>query len=265
MAVDVATLVADLADESADLTALVAGLDEADWRVPTPAVGWDVLDQVAHLAFFDEVATLAATDAAAFEAERKALVALGEDFPDVVAARFRDRTGADVLGWFERARAHLLTTLGAVPAAAKLPWFSRPMSAATSLTARLMETWAHGQDVADALGVPRTPSARLRHVAHLGVATIPWGFSVHGRPAPAAPPRVELTAPAGDTWVWGPPGAANVVRGPALDFCLLVTQRRHHRDLALTATGDDALAFLEVAQVFAGPPAPGRAPGGQRP
>jgi uncharacterized protein (TIGR03084 family) len=137
------------------------------------------------------------------------------------------------------------------------------MSAATSLSARLMETWAHGQDVADALGATRAPTARLRHVAHLGVATIVWGFTVHGRAAPAAPFRVVLSAPDGALWTWGPADAPNVVRGPALDFCLLVTQRRHHCGLALTATGADAATFLEVAQVFAGPPSPGRAPGGQ--
>ncbi len=128
-------------------------------------------------------------------------------------------------------------------------------------TARLMETWAHGQDVADALGTVREPSARLRHVAHLGVRTLGFAFTVHGLPAPQAPVRVELTAPDGGLWTWGPEGAADRVAGPALDFCLLVTQRRHRDDLALTAVGEVATAWLPIAQAFAGPPGKGRQSG----
>jgi uncharacterized protein (TIGR03084 family) len=136
------------------------------------------------------------------------------------------------------------------------------MSAASSVTARLMETWAHGQDIADALEVTRPATARLRHVAHLGVATMSFSFQAHGQPVPTAPVRVELTAPGedGTTWTWGPPEASDLVRGDALDFCLLVTQRRHRLDTGVRATGPVATAWLEVAQAFAGPPGPGRSP-----
>ncbi|MBL7486848.1 TIGR03084 family protein [Frankia sp. AgB1.9] len=260
MAVDVAALAEDLAAQTASLTAMLDGLSEAAWHQPTPAAGWDVLDQVTHLAFWDEIATLAATDPARFETRRQALVALGPDFVDVVARQSRDRTGAQALAWFTRTRGELLTALLAVPPDRRLPWFGPPMSAASSLSARLMETWAHGQDVADTLGLDPAPTARLRHIAHLGVVTIGWAFTVHGRPRPAGSFRVELSAPDGALWTWGPADARNVVRGPAQDFCLLVTQRRHHRDLALTATGADAAVYLEIAQVFAGPPGSGRAP-----
>jgi uncharacterized protein (TIGR03084 family) len=132
------------------------------------------------------------------------------------------------------------------------------MSAASSVTARLMETWAHGQDVVDALGLTRPPTARLRHVAHLGVRTLGWSFRVHGRPEPTEPVRVELTAPQGGTWTWGPEDTADRVAGPAEDFCLLVTQRRHRGRTALSARGPVADAWLDLAQAFAGPPGRGR-------
>jgi uncharacterized protein (TIGR03084 family) len=128
-------------------------------------------------------------------------------------------------------------------------------------TARIMETWAHGQDVADALGVVRAPTGRLRHVAHLGVVTRDHAFGVRGRTPPAEPFRVELTAPDGSIWSWGPDGRAPDVTGPALDFCLLVTRRRHRADLNLTAT-PAADEWLDLAQAFAGPPGPDRAPAG---
>ncbi len=134
------------------------------------------------------------------------------------------------------------------------------MKPASMATARLMETWAHGQDVADALGVTREPTARLRHIAHLGLRTLGFAFTVHGLPAPERPVRLELTAPDGGAWAFGPADAQDVVTGPALDFCLLVTQRRHRDDLALTATGPVATAWLPIAQAFAGAPGNGRDP-----
>jgi uncharacterized protein (TIGR03084 family) len=142
-----------------------------------------------------------------------------------------------------------------------VPWFGMHMSAASSLTARLMETWAHGQDIADALGTRREPTNRLRHVAHLGVAARPFSFANRGRPLPAQPVRVELLSPGRDMWLWGPPEAADRVTGSALDFCLAVTQRRHLDDTSLLISGPVATEWMSIAQAFAGPPGPGRRPG----
>jgi uncharacterized protein (TIGR03084 family) len=144
--------------------------------------------------------------------------------------------------------------------AKRVPWYGPPMSVTSSLTARLMETWAHGQDVADALGVELEPTSRLRHVAHIGVRTM--GFS-STRTASLGAVRVELTAPdSDDVWTWGDAEAANRVTGPALDFCLVVTQRRHRDDTALETTGAVADEWLSIAQAYAGEPGPGRPPRG---
>ena len=140
------------------------------------------------------------------------------------ARRARDRSGAQMLAWFDQARADLLATFTDMDPAARLPWFGPAMSAASSLTARLMETWAHTQDIADALGVAREPNDRLRHVAHIGVGARAFSYIAHQLPVPPEPVRVELAAPSGDVWTWGPAEAADRVTGPALDFCLLVTQ-----------------------------------------
>jgi uncharacterized protein (TIGR03084 family) len=260
MAVDMAGLVADLAAESADLEAMLAPLDDADWRRPTPAVGWCIADQVSHLAFFDDAALTAALDPDRFVRETAELAADGIDFPDRLAARYRNTPGNELLAWFRRSRAALLDAFGTMDPSARLPWYGPPMSAASSATARLMETWAHGQDVADALGQTRTPTDRLRHIAHLGFRTIGYAFAVNGLDAPAEPIRVEVIGPHSDTWAWGPADAANVVRGPAIDFCLVVTQRRHRGDTSLTTTGDVAERWLSMAQAFAGPRGLGRSP-----
>jgi uncharacterized protein (TIGR03084 family) len=134
------------------------------------------------------------------------------------------------------------------------------MAARSFLTARLMETWAHGQDVVDAVGAPRTPTARLRHVAHIGVRARPFSYLVNQLPMPDRPVYVALDAPDGSVWEWGEP-AADSVRGPALDFCLVVTQRRHLADARLVIEGDAAREWMGFAQAFAGGAGGGRTPG----
>ncbi len=145
-----------------------------------------------------------------------------------------------------------------MPDGRKLLWFGPPMSAASMATARLMETWAHGLDVADALGVHRPATARMRSIAHIGVRTRDYAFVVHGLTPPTDPFRVTLRAPDGDTWAWGPEDATQRVTGSAEDFCALVTQRRPRGELDVVADGPDAERWLEIAQAFAGPPGPGR-------
>ena len=258
MPVDMAALAADLAAESAVTRSLVAGLDEAGWHTSTPAAGWDIADQISHLAYFDEVTVTSALDPGRFKAELAEAEASGGINPDTIAARFRDRSGAQLLDWFEVARADLLNTFKNLDPRARLPWFGPPMSAASSLTARIMETWAHTQDIADALGVTREPTSRLRHVAHIGVGARAFSYAVHGMTPPQTPVRVELTGPDGDVWTWGPEDAPDLVTGPALDFCLLVTQRRHRDDLALVIEGPAATEWMSIAQAFAGAAGTGR-------
>jgi uncharacterized protein (TIGR03084 family) len=260
MPADLRALLADLAAESRFVRDLVVPLDDAGWETPTPSPGWAIRDQISHLAYFDETAALAASDPDRFRAERADLLRAGPGFPDEIARRHRDLPPATLLAWFGRSREHYIATLARTDPEARLPWYGPDMSAATSVTARLMETWAHAQDVADALGVRREPTARLRHVAYLGVRTFGFSFQLHGRPVPRVPVRVELGAPDGSIWAWGPADARDRVDGPALDFCLVVTQRRHLADTALEVHGPVATEWISIAQAFAGAPGGGRAP-----
>jgi uncharacterized protein (TIGR03084 family) len=262
MPADLPGLLDDLAAETAVLTGLLTGLDDVEWHRATPSAGWSVLDQVTHLAYFDEAAALAAVDPDRFRAEAAELMALGDGFPDEVAARYRGMAPQAVAAWLHRTRAGFLATFRGLDPRQRLPWYGPDMSAASSATARLMETWAHGQDIADATGAVRAPSPRLRHIAHLGVSTFRFVFSLNGRPVPRTQVRVELDAPDdGGVWAWGPEPATDRVTGSALDFCLVVTQRRHLADTALRVTGPVAAEWMAIAQAFAGPPGPGRQPG----
>lgn len=261
MPVSMPALVDDLAAESADVRSLVADLDAAGWRRDTPAEGWTIADQVVHLAYYDDVTVQSAVDPDGFRADLARLDTEGGVNPDKVAAQYRDLSGGELLRWFDLSRSRLLDTFRELDPAVRLPWFGPAMSAASSVTARIMETWAHGQDIADALGVTREPTARLRHVAHIGVGARAYSYAVNERELPADGVRVELAAPDGSTWAWGPADATDRITGPALDFALLITQRRHRDDLRLSVTGPLAEEWARIGQSFAGPAGRGRAPG----
>ena len=255
---------ADLAAEQESVDALVAGLDGAAWETASPAEGWTVKDQISHLASVDQWATTACSDPAAFTAWMAGFGPEpdGEAIVNEPVEQARTMSGAEVLAWWRSGRARLFEMVDGLDPDLRVPWFGPPMSLPMLLTARLMETWAHGVDVAEALGAARPPTARLRHVAHLGVRTRAYSYAMRGRALPAGDVRVELDGPGGERWTWGEEGAAGCVTGPALDFCLVVARRRHPDDTALKVEGPLAAEWLAIAQAFAGPagkdPAPMR-------
>jgi uncharacterized protein (TIGR03084 family) len=257
---DPAAVLDDLRSESEELDDLVGGLSAEQWARSTPAPGWSVAHQIAHLAWTDQAALVAVTDPEGFAAEVDKALAAPDSFVDEGAHQGAALPPAELLARWRAGRERLRQALREAPAGSRFPWYGPPMSAASMATARLMETWAHGQDVADALGVVRRPTARLAQVARIGVRTRDFAFQVHGLTPPAEPFRVELTGPHGELWTYGPEDAAQLVTGPALDFCLLVTQRAHRDDLSLRAQGEDAGRWLDIAQAFAGPPGTGREP-----
>jgi uncharacterized protein (TIGR03084 family) len=266
MADDVRSLLEDLDDEHAALDAVVEPLDDDGWDVPTPSPGWRVRDQVGHLAYFDDRGRLSATDPDAFTAERDAALADLAGFEAAASRLGREETGAALLDTWREARRRCVDALVAVPDGARLPWYGPPMSVRSFATARLMETWAHGQDVVDGLVTPgrhaeRPATDRLRHICHIGFSTRGWSYAVRGAEAPTTAVRVALTLPSGATWTAGVEAATESVTGPAEDFCLVVTQRRNVADTALAVDGEAAAGWMAIAQCFAGaptmPPEPG--------
>jgi uncharacterized protein (TIGR03084 family) len=260
-------VLADLRAEGDQLDGLVAGLDDSDrggWRTPTPAEGWDVAHQIAHLAWTDETAVQAATDKAAWDATVLAAIADPDGFVDAEAARGAQAPHQELLHRWRVARAELEKALRDYPAGERLPWYGPPMSPTSMATARFMETWAHARDVAEALGVELPREDRVRHVVHLGIRTRGFAFAGRGLEAPTEPILVSLVLPGGGLHEDGPADAAQSVRGSAYDFALLVTQRVHRADTDLVAVGADADRWLDIAQAFAGPAGEGRPPRGAR-
>ena len=258
-----ADLLHDLLEEQQSLDEIVAGLDDGQWDWPTASPRWSVTDQIGHLCYFDGAAALAIRDPEAFSAGARGLMEAslvsetsGDDF---TLGDFRRLGPADRLERWRRGRSELAQAAGTLGERDRVRWYGPSMGAKSFVTARLMEAWAHGTDVCDTAGSRREPSHRLRHVAQLGYITRSWTYVNRGLAPPEGDVRVELTAPSGELWTWGDADTAgdDAVTGPALDFCLVVTQRRHVADTALRVAGEHAADWLSKAQAFAGPPTDG--------
>ena len=254
-------IIDDLEEEQAALGRVLDALSAASWDMPTHAPGWSVRDQVSHLAFFDEAASLAITNHDAFVAEARAALQSGSDLEGRYLARGRSMAPSGVLDWWRTASSALIAAARTLDPRARLPWYGPDMSPASFITARLMETWSHGLDVVDVVDGDRPDTDRLRHVAFLGVRTRPYSYVIRGMQPPDTSIRVELMSTSGGKWVLGNEDAADAIRGTATDFCRVVTQRRHVADTNLEVRGLAAEEWIAIAQAFAGPPGQGRRPG----
>ncbi|GAA3748604.1 TIGR03084 family metal-binding protein [Salinactinospora qingdaonensis] len=258
---DLQEVIRDLNAEGDDVDRLVADLAPEQWSLPTPAPGWTIKHQIAHLIFIFRLAGTAASDAEAFQ---QIIAGVGDDFDGAVnaaLAQYLDEPPEKLLAQWRSERAATAEALAAVPPDQTVPWLVRPLPPAILACAGIMELFGHGQDIADALGAERERTDRLRHLAGFAVLTRDFGYHARGLTPPEEEFRFELTSPSGESWEFGPAEAEQRVTGPAVDFCLLVTRRRHRDDLALTASGAKADHWLDIAQAYRGPAGPGRSPG----
>ncbi|WP_254205311.1 TIGR03084 family metal-binding protein [Nocardia alni] len=238
----------DLVAEGDELDALVSA--HADWSEPTPAVGWTIAHQIAHLAAADANVLIAIRAPEAFDDVLKQADDAGSRYADLDAATGAAEPRAVLLERWRTGRSEVAAALRDVPLDHGFPWYGSELTARLMVPLRLMETWAHGQDIYDTVGIPHRPTGRLRHVASLGVVGRELSFYAAQLPTPTEPFRVELTAPDGLTWAWGPQDAGQRIQGSALDFCLRVTHRKSRAETDLTAIGEDASRWLDIARVF---------------
>ncbi len=247
----------DLRTEHEALDATLSALSEEQWMIATPSPGWNIKDQMRHLAYFDDRAALAASNSDAFGEHLQEVMSDMTAFIEKLDTVGKDMSIQELMAWWRKERKVMLDAFASTGRKDRLPWYGPPMSALSHATARLMETWVHGQDIMDALKLKRTNGDRVRHIAHLGVTTFGWSYKNRGMDVPETAVRVELTSPSGELWTWGPEDTSDKLTGPAEDFCLVVAQRRHVDDTRLETVGDTARDWMLKAQCFAGPPTDG--------
>jgi uncharacterized protein (TIGR03084 family) len=255
---------ADFRDECDALHQLLAGLDDADFERCSRFKQWSINEVLIHLHHWNWAVEQALVDEPGFMrtvAELKAFRQTG------TMRAFEKRWAGPLHGqallaaWRQQYR-QVADRFAGVDPRQRLKWSGPDMSARSSITARLMETWAHGQAVYDLLGVERTDTDRIRNIAVLGINTFGWTFTTHQQPLPALRPQVRLTAPSGTLWSWHEEaGEGDLIEGSATEFCQVVTQVRNIADTRLRVVGEAASRWMAIAQCFAGsaetPPAPG--------
>ncbi len=254
---DLADVQGDLLDEQAALDTIVCALSDHEWAANTPSPGWNVTDQLGHLTYFDGAAAMAVTEPEEFRAGVERLYSSAGNSSDggdeFTLGAFRQLAPPERLTAWRANRQLLADAAGTLTDTTRVAWYGPSMGAKSFLTARLMEVWAHGTDIVDAIGVTREATDRLRHIAQLGFITRGWSYAVRGQTVPEGDIRLVLSSPSGNTFTWGPDNATDTVTGPMEHFCLVVTQRRHVDDTDLIA-GELGRHWLLRAQAFAGGP-----------
>jgi len=245
----------DFRDESRALHALLAPLSEAELTEATLFKGWTLNDIVAHLDQFNRMADLSLTDEARFDAEAREIMIVvekGLNMREVTARLYGELWGQALLEHWRQGFEVIAARWQDADPRQRLPWFGPSMSVRSSITARLMETWAHGQAAYDLRGVERTDTDRIRNIVVLGVNTFGWTFQNRGLEVPASPPHLVLTAPSGEIWTFNEARDDERIEGQASAFCQVVTQVRNIGDTSLRVTGEVAARWMAIAQCFAG-------------
>lgn len=249
-------------EETQALADLIAHADPA-LDEPTLFKGWTTQNILRHLHFWNGAARMSVEDEASFASLLQTV------FPTMMAEGLRafeddylsGLTGGRLLAaWIEEAERTAEVFHGADPER-RVPWAGPPMSVRSSISARLMETWAHAQAVYDFCGVERVDTDRIYPIAELGVRTFGWTYTVRGEDKPQSKPFVCLTAPSGELWNFNEESSDERIEGPASAFCQVVTQTRNIADVSLMVKGPIATDWMSKAQCFAGgaetPPPPG--------
>lgn len=251
----------DFLAESEALNAAFDGVSGDQWNTATQFKGWTLNDVLVHLHYWNQMADMSLKEPDAFMARMGALFAkaktdgLRAAENEVITLRGDELRTA----WQE-----LYRDIGArwvdLDPKHRVKWAGPDMSVRSSITARQMETWAHGQEVFDILGLQREEQDRVKNIVVLGVNTFGWAYKVNGRDVPAQMPRLELTAPSGAVWEFGEQGD-NTITGSAVEFAQVSAQTRNIGDTDLKVDGPVATEWMSIAQCFAGgpeqPPVPG--------
>ena len=249
--------------ESEALHALVDPLGEAELEQATAFKGWTINTVLRHLHVWNQAAGLSLAGGGRFASffEKAGPHVSAGTMPAFELAWMDGLAGPALVETWRHTFVEIARSFADADPSMRVEWAGPSMSARSSITARLMETWAHGQAVYDALGVRRVNGDRIRNIVVLGVNTFGWTFKVNRMETPATVPQVCLLAPSGETWLYGEPCDDEYIEGSAEEFCQVVTQTRNVADTGLRVVGPTATAWMRMAQCFAGPaekpPAPG--------
>ncbi len=251
-------ILSDLVAEQQALDQFLQRISERQWNLPTSAPGWSIKDTVSHLAYTEQFAARVIEQGPSVIKKAK----LG-DIDEWTALGVKEGRGMryqQVIEWWRNSRADVVDALSRMDGSDRVHWVAGDMSARAFATLRLMETWAHGLDIKDAMeGLltfdeeeedPTADTSRIRHIAWLAHRMLPYAFSEAGEKFPQAGIRLELMGPRYARWVYGPDDAEDVIKGVAGEWCRIAVQRLDHGATSLKAEGTNAETALRVVRTY---------------
>ena len=246
----------DFRDESSALLSLLDTLSDADWARGTQFKHWTPNDIVAHLHMGNYAADLSLQGGDAFTAFRRTMAAGRKDGRRLDAAHpwLGGIKNRELLMRWRDYYCEMADRFALADPKRRVKWFGPDMSVLSSISARLMETWAHGQAIYDLCGKTRIDNDRIKNIAIIGINTFRWTFANRGIEPPEVRPSIRLLAPSGSSWDWPQQASDDLIEGAATEFCQVVAQTRNVADTTLKVTGPTATAWMAIAQCFAGPP-----------
>ncbi|MEM8730056.1 MAG: TIGR03084 family metal-binding protein [Pseudomonadota bacterium] len=252
----------DFLEESDTLAALLDSLASSDWDRATQFKNWTINDVLVHLYFWNRAADQALVAPDRFQLMMGTVMAeMAGGGLRPIENRMIPERGRDLFVVWQAQYRDMAARWGEIDPKTRVKWVGPEMSVRSSITARQMETWAHGMEVFDIMGRTRTDADRIANVVMLGVNTFGWSHKVQELDVPDQMPFLRLTAPSGAVWEYGEASDVERIEGPAVAFAQVVTQTRNVADTALRIAGPVAERWMQTAQCFAGgketPPAPG--------
>ena len=252
---------ADFLEECNALSTALLNATEKDLKQVTQFKNWTIEDVIGHLHIWNHATALTLENPEKFN-EFFSYVATrmgaGEPHPVMQRHWFNEfqngLAGYALLDAWRGFYPALAEKYATIDPNDRVAWVGPNMTARSKIIARQMETWAHGQEIFDVLGLDRKEEDRIHNIAHLGVTTYSWAFRNRGEVPPSPKPFIQLTAPSGVIWEWNDPQNNNTVKGSAVHFCQVVAQTRNVQDTQLEHIGSTASHWMEIAQCFAGLP-----------
>lgn len=251
-------ILSDLVAEQQALDQFLQRINERQWVLPTSAPGWSIKDTVSHLAYSERFAARVLAEGASVLSGVK----LDEidEWTALGIKEGREMRYQQVIEWWRNSRADVVDALSRMDGTDRVPWLAGDMSARAFATLRLMETWAHGLDVKDAMeGLltydeeeedPTADSPRIRHIAWLAHRMLPFAFAQAGEEFPESGIRLELMGPSYSRWVFGPEDAKDIIKGVAGDWCRIAVHRMDSAAGTLKTEGDKAETAIKVARTY---------------
>jgi uncharacterized protein (TIGR03083 family) len=239
---------------AADLSELLASLDEGGWNAPSPGYG-TVAATVAHLVGIERVCRAWLADAPApppealadhHRSSQPAIDELAGAPQAAVCATWRDLT------------ARVTDAARRLPASHPVFAHDIPTDRDGLLLLRSFELWAHHDDIADAVGRARldVDAGRLLTLSRALAQALPFTFALRGEESPEATVRLVLIGRGGGTYdlALGPgpdPTPTATIVLDTVDACRLA-QRRVARDAVdIVVEGDQDVAAAVLDRIGA--------------